>query len=103
MTEAGAALLTPLSVVFAGAVGLRGWLYDRGWLPSRRLSVPVISVGNLSVGGTGKSPMVALVARTLVAAGAKPVIVSRGHGGTHRAGARAVCRDGGPRADAAEV
>ena len=103
MTEAVSALLAPLSTAFAGAVGLRGWLYDRAWLPIHRLPVPVISVGNLSVGGTGKSPMVAMVARTLAAGGASPAIVSRGHGGTHRAGARVVSSGDGARAQALEV
>lgn len=59
--------------------GLRA-LYRRGWLPSHRADVPVISVGNIAMGGTGKTPLVATVARILLNAGARPAILTRGHG-----------------------
>jgi hypothetical protein len=52
------ALLWPLSVVYGAIVQLRAWLYARGWLKQKRLKGAVISVGNLTVGGTGKTPMV---------------------------------------------
>ena len=60
-------------------VKLRCAAYRRGWLKTRRLSRPVISVGNLSVGGTGKTPMVILIAGILLAAGKHPCILTRGY------------------------
>ncbi len=54
--------------------------YGRGWLKSRRLDRPVISIGNLSVGGTGKTPLVIRVAQILIARGLKPCILTRGYG-----------------------
>lgn len=68
------------SLLFGGVARLRAWLYDRGWLPSHRVEAPVVSVGNLSVGGTGKTPMVLLVARALEALGRRPGLLSRGYG-----------------------
>lgn len=73
--------LTPLSWLFAAGTGVRNALYDLGLLRSERLPIPAVSVGNLSVGGTGKTPMAAWIARELVARGAKPAIVMRGYGG----------------------
>ena len=68
----------------AGPYGLvmaaRNAAYDRGLLPVSRVSTPVISVGNLTLGGTGKTPLVAWVARRLAAAGRRPAIISRGYG-----------------------
>jgi tetraacyldisaccharide 4'-kinase len=77
------ALLTPLAWLFAGAVRLRNWAYDGGMATVRRLPVPVISVGNLSVGGTGKTPVVILLAQRLAAAGHLPAVVLRGYGGSN--------------------
>jgi len=59
--------------------GARNRLYDHGWLPSRRLSLPIVSVGNLTVGGTGKTPMVAFLAKALAERGFRPGVVSRGY------------------------
>lgn len=73
-------LLWPLSVLFRGAVALRRALYRSGLKPSARLPVPVIVVGNLSVGGTGKTPLVLWLAEFLRARGQHPGIVSRGYG-----------------------
>jgi tetraacyldisaccharide 4'-kinase len=56
-------------------------LYDRGVFRAEAFSVPILSVGNLSVGGTGKTPVAAWFARTLSAKGRKPGIVLRGYGG----------------------
>ena len=77
------ALLAPLAWLFGGAVRLRNWSYDGGRATIRRLPVPVISVGNLSVGGTGKTPVVLLLAQRLAAAGCRPAVVLRGYGGSH--------------------
>ncbi|MEX1258421.1 MAG: tetraacyldisaccharide 4'-kinase [Gemmatimonadota bacterium] len=70
----------PLSAVFGTVVRLRGFLYDSGVLPGRRGPIPVVSVGNLAVGGTGKTPVAAWLARTLAHRGWKPAIVLRGYG-----------------------
>ena len=74
-------LLMPLSLVFGGMVWLRKSLYRLGVLPSERLPVPVIIVGNISVGGTGKTPLLIWLAAMLTATGHKPGIISRGYGG----------------------
>lgn len=74
-------LLTPLSLVFGVATMLRRLAYRRRWLRAGRLPVPVIVVGNLCVGGAGKTPLVAALARDLADRGWHPGIVSRGYGG----------------------
>lgn len=51
-------LLFPFSIIYDGITSLRNLAYDKGWNKSKRYNLPVISVGNLSVGGTGKSPMI---------------------------------------------
>ena len=61
------------------AVGARAKLYEYGWLSQHRLPRPVISIGNLTVGGTGKTPFVMWVARWLQSKGKRPGILSRGY------------------------
>lgn len=73
-------LLKPLAAGFGLGVALRRAAYDRGWLKAQRLRRPVISVGNLTVGGTGKTPLVAYIARRLFERGLKPAILTRGYG-----------------------
>jgi tetraacyldisaccharide 4'-kinase len=75
-----AALLLPLTWLFAGVVALRRWLYRRGVLRSTRLPVPVVVIGNLTVGGTGKTPLAIALADALAQRGRHPGIVSRGYG-----------------------
>ncbi|MGB7283413.1 MAG: tetraacyldisaccharide 4'-kinase [Candidatus Acidiferrum sp.] len=75
-------LLWPLSVVYGGYVRLRAWLYAKGWLTQRRLRGKVISVGNLTVGGTGKTPMVLWLAEKFLAEGKRVGILSRGYRGS---------------------
>lgn len=65
---------------YALAVALRNRLYDRGWKESVRVSVPVLSVGNLTTGGTGKTPMVEYVARFCRQRDRRVAILSRGYG-----------------------
>jgi len=59
----------------------RNWCYDHGWLSSYASTVPVISVGNLTVGGNGKTPLCLAIARGLNLAGWRPAILSRGYKG----------------------
>jgi tetraacyldisaccharide 4'-kinase len=65
---------------YRGLLGTRDWLYGLGLLRSRRLGCPVVSVGNLTVGGTGKTPAAELAVRTLTELGRLPALVSRGYG-----------------------
>jgi tetraacyldisaccharide 4'-kinase len=74
-------ILLPLSWLFLGLVKLRRFLYRCRLLKSSKLSVPVIVVGNLTVGGTGKTPLVIWIANFLKQHGFKPGIISRGYGG----------------------
>ena len=79
------ALLLPISWIFALAAGLRRAFYRYGLLRSVRLEVPVIVVGNLTVGGSGKTPLVIALVMALRAAGYRPGVISRGYGGAHSA------------------
>ena len=73
--------------IISGPYGLaarvRNRLYDLGWKRTFRAAVPVVSIGNLTLGGTGKTPCVEWVARFLRDRGARPVILSRGYGSEH--------------------
>lgn len=76
-----ACALWPLSGLFGALGALRRVLYRRGLLASARLPVPVIIVGNIFIGGTGKTPLTIWLVEALRAAGFTPGIISRGHGG----------------------
>ncbi|MDR1728456.1 MAG: tetraacyldisaccharide 4'-kinase [Acidobacteriota bacterium] len=67
-------------LLYRAGVGLRNRAYSSGWLPSRRLGRPVVSVGNLTTGGTGKTPMVIHLAGMLGEAGYDVAILTRGYG-----------------------
>lgn len=88
-------LLIPLSWLFGGITSIRKSLYQIGWLKSVRLAVPVIIVGNINVGGTGKTPLVIWLAEQLQLAGYNPGIISRGYGGNLK-GAQAVLASSTP-------
>ena len=83
----GAALLAPLAWIFAVLVAVRRSAYARGWLAAARVSRPVIVVGNLSVGGSGKTPFTLWLALALSARGLRTGIASRGYGGRQRSAA----------------
>ena len=74
----------PLAAIYGGVVGARNALYDRRWLRRRWLQGPVVSVGNLSTGGAGKTPFVILLGELLKARGIKFDALSRGYGRTTR-------------------
>ncbi len=80
------ALLAVLSVPYGLVVRLRALAYGTGIFRVKQLNRPVISVGNLTVGGTGKTPMVALVARLLMSRGKRVAVISRGYGGSLEGG-----------------
>lgn len=75
------AVLAPAALLYGGVMRARTLLYDARVLPSHAPRIPAVSVGNLSVGGTGKTPVAAWVARELAARGAHPAVVLRGYGG----------------------
>jgi len=73
--------LMPLGFVFSDIARFRKYLYRLGVLKTHRLPVPVIVVGNITVGGTGKTPLIIWMARLLKDLGYNPGIISRGYGG----------------------
>lgn len=72
--------MNPLSAIYGGVVAARNALYDRGVARSQRLQGAVVSVGNLSAGGTGKTPFVLLLGELLKSRGTKFDVLSRGYG-----------------------
>lgn len=72
--------LAPLGLLFGAAVRARNALYGRGILRSHEVGAPVISVGNITTGGTGKTPLVEWVARAASAGGRRVCILTRGYG-----------------------
>ena len=88
--------LWPLSGLYALAAALHRLPYRLGWRKVARLPVPVIVVGNLTVGGTGKTPLVIHLARALAAQGERPGILCRGYGGRARQWPQRVRPDSDP-------
>lgn len=93
--QLGYLALRPLSSLFGVGVGLRALGYRVGVLRTRRAPIPVVSVGNLAVGGTGKTPFTLWLARALTERGVRVGILSRGYGGTAH-GVTVVSRGDGP-------
>jgi tetraacyldisaccharide 4'-kinase len=87
--------MNPLSALFGVGVALRNTLFDKNILRASRLGKPVISVGNLSVGGSGKTPFVIALGELLANHGIRYDVLSRGYRRTTR-GVRVVDRDGAP-------
>jgi tetraacyldisaccharide 4'-kinase len=73
-------LLVPAELAYRAAVAARTWMYDRGFLSSVPAPITALGVGNLTVGGTGKTPVTAWFAETLGARGLVPAVVMRGYG-----------------------
>jgi tetraacyldisaccharide 4'-kinase len=73
-------VLAAMAGSYRGLLGAREWLYARGVFHSRALDCPVVAIGNLTVGGTGKTPAVELAVRTLTDLGHRPAVLSRGYG-----------------------
>ena len=104
----GRAALAVPATAFKTVVAVRAGAFQAGIFRRRALSVPTISVGNLTVGGTGKTPMAGWIANYLVAAGRRPGIVLRGYGAdeaqVHRLAApEAIVREHANRWRAAEA
>lgn len=75
-------LLTPLAWLYSFALSVRAQLYVSGIMKTNRLPRPVVSIGNVTVGGTGKTPVTAWIARFLMAQGCRVAVLSRGYGGS---------------------
>ena len=73
--------LIPFAALYWGAMRLRAAVYRRGWRRVERLPLPTVAVGNLSVGGTGKTPLAAWIASYYAQRGRRPGILLRGYGG----------------------
>ena len=93
------ALLLPATGLFAAAAAIRRTAYRKGWARSFSAGAPVVIVGNITVGGTGKTPITGWLAKSLAEAGRKPAIVSRGYGGRRQNSPVRVT----PHSDAGEV
>lgn len=86
-------LLTPASLAYRLIQYLRRFLYQTGILEAKKLPKPVISIGNITVGGTGKTPITAYIAQQLIEQGFKVAVLSRGYGGS-REGQITIVSDG---------
>jgi tetraacyldisaccharide 4'-kinase len=74
-------VLSPLALLYRAGIGVRGSMYDLGLARVRKSPIPTVSIGNLTVGGTGKTPVAAWIAARLHTLGESPAIVLRGYGG----------------------
>jgi tetraacyldisaccharide 4'-kinase len=76
-------LLSPIAALYGAVVRLRVWCYAAGVLPTDRLQAPVISIGNLTMGGTGKTPTTIAIGKRLLDSGHRVAVLSRGYKGEH--------------------
>ena len=83
-SAAALAALRPLSLVWAGAARARNFFFDHGLIRIHRVPAPVVSFGNITVGGTGKTPLAIHLSRRLIEEGLRPVVLSRGYGSNGR-------------------
>ncbi|OGT49120.1 MAG: tetraacyldisaccharide 4'-kinase [Gammaproteobacteria bacterium RIFCSPHIGHO2_12_FULL_38_11] len=74
-------LLSPLSLIYQLIIAIRYYLYKTKFLKTHHINIPVIIVGNITVGGTGKTPLVITIVKELKKQGFHPGIISRGYGG----------------------
>ncbi|MCD4653383.1 tetraacyldisaccharide 4'-kinase [bacterium] len=74
-------LMRPLSWLYGRVTEFRNYLYDRNFFTEKQVLLPVISIGNLAVGGTGKTPLVIHILDLLIETGHLPMVVTRGYGG----------------------
>ena len=74
-------LLTPASVLYSMVMKLRAYLYSKSILNSYQSDTPIISVGNVSIGGNGKTPLCIYLANLLEKQGYEPIILLKGYGG----------------------
>lgn len=88
-------VLSPFSLLFLWFVKLRQFLYKKGVLKSEGFPVPIVIVGNLTVGGSGKTPLVITLCGLFKSVGYSPAVISRGYGGTYKNLAW-VCSDSNP-------
>jgi tetraacyldisaccharide 4'-kinase len=91
------AVLWPAALAYRLVMSARNLLFDRSLRSRYSLAVPVVSIGNLTAGGTGKTPLTALLLKELSARGHRLSVVSRGYGGTHRGPARVPTMGGSAR------
>jgi tetraacyldisaccharide 4'-kinase len=77
-------LLSPLQALFALLSMMRRLAYRQGWLRSFRLPVPVVVIGNINVGGVGKTPLTVALVESLARSGVRVGVISRGYGGSHQ-------------------
>jgi len=94
--RAVSAALAPLGWLYCAVAALRGLAYRRGWLDSESAGVPVVVIGNLTVGGTGKTPLVLWLVAQLQRRGLRPGVAMRGYGGSGRGAPRRVRADSDP-------
>jgi tetraacyldisaccharide 4'-kinase len=90
-------LLWPVSVLYCAAATVRRYAYRARWRRAESLPVPVVVVGNITVGGTGKTPLVIWIVRHLASNGWRPGIVSRGYGGRSQVWPQRITGNSDPR------
>jgi tetraacyldisaccharide 4'-kinase len=83
-------ILWPVAVFYSSLVSLKSWLYERGIFSRRKLPGTVVSVGNLTLGGTGKTPMALWIAERLAREGKRAAILTRGYRGKKSSGERGI-------------